>query len=57
MMNETLGKVHFALTFIFANCTFFPMHILGVGGHPRRYIDPTSLHGILEARCSRSTSS
>ncbi|HVS35048.1 MAG TPA: cbb3-type cytochrome c oxidase subunit I [Gemmataceae bacterium] len=41
MMNETLGKVHFALTFIFANCTFFPMHIIGMGGHPRRYFDST----------------
>ena len=39
MMNEPLGKVHFVLTFIFANCTFFPMHIIGIGGHPRRYFD------------------
>jgi cytochrome c oxidase subunit 1 len=36
-MNETLGKIHFAATFIAANVTFFPMHILGVGGLPRRY--------------------
>src|SRR5262249_19535624 len=41
MMNETWGKVHFALTFIFSNCTFYPMHIIGVGGHPRRYYDIT----------------
>jgi cytochrome c oxidase subunit 1 len=41
MMNETMGKVHFFLTFIFGNCTFFPMHILGVAGQPRRYSDPT----------------
>ena len=41
LMNEPLGKVHFALTFIFGNLTFFPMHILGIGGHPRRYYDPT----------------
>ncbi len=40
-MNEPLGKVHFALTFILANCTFFPMHIIGIGGHPRRYFDST----------------
>ena len=33
MMNERWGKVHFALTFIFANCTFFPMHILGIARH------------------------
>jgi len=41
MMNETLGKIHFFFTFIFANGTFFPMHILGIAGHPRRYYDPT----------------
>jgi cytochrome c oxidase subunit 1 len=41
MLNEGWGKVHFALTFIFANCTFYPMHIIGVGGHPRRYYDIT----------------
>jgi cytochrome c oxidase subunit 1 len=41
MMNETLGKIHFALTFIFFNVTFFPMHIIGVGGHMRRIYDPT----------------
>src|SRR5579885_3075551 len=41
MMNEPWGKVHFALTFLFSNCTFFPMHIIGIGGHPRRYYDST----------------
>jgi cytochrome c oxidase subunit 1 len=40
MMNETWGKVHFLLTFIFMNCTFFTMHILGAGGFPRRLADP-----------------
>jgi len=38
-MNETWGKVHFFLTFIFLNGTFFPMHILGAAGFPRRYAD------------------
>ncbi|MEE9522415.1 MAG: cbb3-type cytochrome c oxidase subunit I, partial [candidate division NC10 bacterium] len=41
MMNETLGKIHFFLTFIFFNATFFPMHILGVGGMMRRIYNPT----------------
>jgi cytochrome c oxidase subunit 1 len=41
LMNEFWGKVHFALTFIFANGTFYPMHIIGVNGHPRRYYDST----------------
>ncbi|HXQ24335.1 MAG TPA: cbb3-type cytochrome c oxidase subunit I, partial [Candidatus Acidoferrales bacterium] len=40
MMNETLGKIHFWPTFIAFNCTFFPMHILGVGGHMRRIYNP-----------------
>src|SRR5205085_2242829 len=40
MMNETWGKVHFAFSFIAGNCTFFPMHIIGIAGHPRRYSDP-----------------
>src|SRR5439155_4621018 len=40
MMNEPWGKVHFFLSFVAGNCTFFPMHILGVAGHPRRYSDP-----------------
>jgi len=41
LMNETLGKIHFAFSFIGFNWTFFPMHILGVGGHMRRIYDPT----------------
>ncbi|MEI8017254.1 MAG: cbb3-type cytochrome c oxidase subunit I [Schlesneria sp.] len=40
MMNETLGKIHFVLTFIGFNCTFYPMHMLGIAGMPRRYADP-----------------
>ena len=40
MMNDTWGKVHFALTFILLNCVFFPMHILGMVGFPRRLADP-----------------
>jgi cytochrome c oxidase subunit 1 len=39
-MNDTLGKVHFWLTFLAFNGTFFPMHILGVGGHMRRIANP-----------------
>jgi cytochrome c oxidase subunit 1 len=41
MLNETLGKIHFWLTLIFFNVTFFPMHILGVAGHMRRIYNPT----------------
>ena len=39
-LNDKLGKIHFWLTFISFNCTFFPMHILGVGGHMRRIANP-----------------
>jgi cytochrome c oxidase subunit 1 len=41
MMNETLGKVHFFLTFLFFNGTFLLMHIIGMHGHPRRIADPS----------------
>ena len=40
MMNDTVSKIHFVLTFIGFNVTFFPMHMLGVAGMPRRYADP-----------------
>ncbi len=40
MLNEGLGKLHFVLTFVFFNMTFFPMHNLGLGGMMRRIADP-----------------
>ena len=36
MLNERLGKISFWVMFIGFNLTFFPMHILGVLGMPRR---------------------
>ncbi len=39
MYNEKLGKIHFWLTVIFLNVTFFPMHFLGLAGMPRRIPD------------------
>jgi cytochrome c oxidase subunit 1 len=39
MYNEKLGQLHFWLTFVAFNCTFFPMHLIGVEGMPRRVAD------------------
>ena len=39
MYDERLGKLHFWLTFVGFNLTFFPMHILGTEGMPRRVAD------------------
>src|SRR6266516_2934000 len=39
MYDETLGKLHFWLTFIGFNLTFFPMHLIGIEGMPRRVAD------------------
>ncbi|PSP14347.1 MAG: cytochrome c oxidase subunit I [Cyanobacteria bacterium SW_11_48_12] len=36
MLNETWGRIHFALTFIGLNLTFLPMHELGLLGMNRR---------------------
>jgi cytochrome c oxidase subunit 1 len=36
MYSERLGKLHFWLTFIGFNLTFFPMHYIGLQGMPRR---------------------
>jgi cytochrome c oxidase subunit 1 len=43
MLNEPLGKLHFALTFIGFNLCFAPHHWLGLNGMPRRVAeyDPT----------------
>ena len=40
MMNDTLGKIHFWISFVGVYCIFFPMHTTGIIGHLRRVYDP-----------------
>ncbi|TDJ39719.1 MAG: cytochrome c oxidase subunit I [Gammaproteobacteria bacterium] len=37
MLNDTLGKAHFWITFIGTYTIYYPMHYLGFEGLPRRY--------------------
>ena len=39
MLNAKLGYIHFWLSYVSFNCTFFAMHILGLQGFPRRVAD------------------
>jgi cytochrome c oxidase subunit 1 len=39
MLNETMGKVHFWISFLGAYAIYFPMHYLGFLGVPRRYFE------------------
>jgi cytochrome c oxidase subunit 1 len=45
-LNETLGKIHFALMFIGANLAFFPMHLAGLKGMVRRIANYSPQLGV-----------
>jgi cytochrome c oxidase subunit I len=56
MLDDTLGKTHFWITFVGTYAIYYPMHYLGILGVPRRYyalgdVDfiPPSAHGVNEA--------
>ncbi|HEU5278084.1 MAG TPA: cbb3-type cytochrome c oxidase subunit I [Gaiellaceae bacterium] len=46
LLREGLGKLHFALYFVGANLTFFPMFISGWEGMPRRVADYQNIHDL-----------
>jgi cytochrome c oxidase subunit I len=52
MLNETMGKVHFALTFFGTHFTFLPMHNLGLMGMPRRVASYDPQFAVLNKVCT-----
>ncbi len=46
MLNDNLGKLHFWLLMLGSNLTFFPMHILGLVGMPRRVYTYSAVSGF-----------
>ena len=52
-LNETIGRIHFWITFIGVYAIFVPMHVMGIQGMPRRFASFTeyeflaSLHPLV----------
>jgi len=47
MLNTLLGQLHFWLTLVFFNVTFFPMHHLGLAGMVRRIANPLQYDALV----------
>lgn len=52
MLDETWGKIHFALTFVGFNLAFLPMHVLGLQGMNRRIAEYDPKYATLNLVCS-----
>ena len=50
MMNETLGKIHFAGSFVCMNVVFMPMFLVGLAGVSRRLFDGGASYSFSPAR-------
>ena len=53
MLNDTMGKIHFWVTFLGTYAIYLPMHYIGIMGVPRRYYAygttesfPDSIHSV-----------
>lgn len=46
MLNDTIGQLHFWITFLGTYAMYFPMHYLGVLGMPRRYYESSQYEFI-----------
>jgi cytochrome c oxidase subunit 1 len=46
MLSERLGRLHFLLTLVFFNVTFFPQHHLGLAGMVRRVANPLQYEAL-----------
>ena len=55
MYDESLGRLHFWLSFVFFNLTFGPMHFVGIDGMPRRVADYADQFSTLNAIISISS--
>lgn len=54
LMNQTLAKIHIAITFVLFNCVFYPMFILGAAGEPRRLFDVASYPLLMALQPTRA---